>query len=181
MQAEWMGTESKNFWLAYRVFLLTLLCIQLYGIEPTFNSRLAFMTLMQYAQSPFVEGDWMVRYLVGKPTGPIDEHDLEQAKTILQTKCWVGMQNRMVNSLARFGAIYGWNQLPEWPECLELYRGGKRRSNSNQNKPILSRGSEEWDILAQVNQFDMKLFAFAKDLFEEQGQMYFSSFESYSR
>jgi hypothetical protein len=147
-------------------------------IEPTFNSRLAFMTLLEYAQSPFVEGDWMVRYLVGKPTGSVDEHDLEEAKAILQSKCWVGIQYRMVDSLARFGAIYGWNQHPRWSQCLELYRGGKRRSNRNHNKPILPRDSEEWDILAQANQLDMKLFAFAKDLFDEQGETYFSSYKS---
>jgi hypothetical protein len=136
------------------------------------------MTLMDYIKSDFVESDWMVRFLVGKPTGPVDEHDLDEAKSIVRDKCWIGLQNRMNESVNRFGAIFGWNQHPKWSSCVDEFQGGRKRSNSNAQKLVVSRDREEWDILSQINSLDMKLFAYALQLFNEQSRTYFS--QSYS-
>ena len=143
-------------------------------IEPTYNTMWASMTLMDYIQSDFVESDWMVRFLVGKPTGPVDEHDLNEAKSILRDKCWIGLQNRMNESVNRFGAIFRWNQHPKWSSCVDEFQGSRKRSNSNAQKQVVKRDREEWDILAQINALDMKLFAYAHQLYNEQGRMYFS-------
>jgi hypothetical protein len=132
------------------------------------------MTLMDYIKSDWVEGDWMVRFLVDKPTGQVDEHDLEEAKSILQQKCWVGLQPRMSESVARFGALFGWNRHPQWTQCMDLYQGGKKRSNGNTQKKPVDRNGEEWMLLSQLNSLDMKLFAFAYKLFNDQGRLYFS-------
>ena len=132
------------------------------------------MTLMDYIKSDWVEGDWMVRFLVGKPTGQVDEHDLEEAKSILQQKCWVGLQPRMSESVARFGKLFGWTGHPRWTQCMDLYQGGKKRSNGNTQKKPVDRDGEEWMLLSQLNSLDMKLFAYAYQLFNDQGRLYFS-------
>jgi hypothetical protein len=130
------------------------------------------MTLLEYAQSYFAERNWMVQMLVGKTAEMLDEHDLEEAKKILRSKIWVGLQDRMNESLVRLGLIYGWNRNPKWNHCLKEVREGKWMSNKNPSKPVLTRESEEWDILAQINHLDMKLFYFAESLFSEQSEFF---------
>jgi hypothetical protein len=51
-------------------------------------------------------------------------------------------------------------------------------SNKNQNKPVLTRESEAWDVLAQINHLDMKLFHFAESLFDQQGELIDSILQS---
>lgn len=142
--------------------------------EPTYSEKWASMTLMDYIKSEWVEGDWMVRFLVDKPTGLVDEHDLEDAKNILRQKCWLGLQSRMSESVTRFGALFGWNQHPRWTQCMDLYQEGAKRSNGNTHKKTVTQDGEEWTLLSQLNSLDMKLFAYAKQLFDEQSRMYVS-------
>jgi hypothetical protein len=130
------------------------------------------MTLMDYIKSDYVEGNWMVRFLVGKPTGLVDEHDLDEAKSILRQKCWIGLQTRMSESVDRFGTIFGWNQHPKWSSCLKEFQGGRKRSNSNAQRHVINRDQEEWVLLSQINALDMELFALAHRLFHEQGWTY---------
>ena len=113
--------------------------------------------------------------LVGKTAEMLNEHDLEEAKKILRNKIWVGLQNRMHDSFVRFGAIYGWDQNPNWEVCLKEVQEGKWMSNKNHNKPVVTRESEAWDILAQINHLDMKLFHFAESLFDQQDELVYSA------
>jgi hypothetical protein len=175
--ATW-GKCIDVFLLPYCLLILTNLCVILLDfceLEPTFNSIWASMTLLEYAQSPYAERNWMVQMLVGKTSDMIDEHDLEEAKKILRNKIWVGLQDRMHESLVRLGAVYGWNQFPKWEVCLKGVQEGKWMSNKNHNKPIVTRESEAWDLLAQINNLDMKLFHFAESLFDQQDELVYSA------
>ncbi|KAI2505910.1 hypothetical protein MHU86_8509 [Fragilaria crotonensis] len=141
--------------------------------EPTYDKKWASMTLMDYIKSDYVESNWMVRFLVGKPTGSVDENDLEEAKSILRQKCWIGLQARMRESVDRFGAIFGWTQHPKWSYCVDEFQGGRKRSNSNAQKLVINRDREEWALLSEINALDMELFALAHRLFHEQTWKYF--------
>ena len=132
------------------------------------------MNLMDYIQSEYVESNWMVRFLVGKPTGFVDEHDLEEAKAILRGKCWIGLQSQMSESIDRFGEIFGWVRLEKWAQCKDEFQGGKKRSNKNTQKKVVDRDADEWLLLSQINALDMKLFAHAVDIFHEQYRCFFS-------
>jgi hypothetical protein len=127
---------------------------------------------MDYIKSDFVESNWIVRFLVGKPEGFIDEHDLEEAKSILRAKCWIGLQRRMDESLQRFGQLFGWNQHPKWAQCIDDF-SGKKRSNKNHNKAVVAHDSDEWQLLMEINHLDLKLFSYALRLYDEQGAQFF--------
>ena len=135
---------------------------------------------MDYINSDIVESNWMVRFLVGKTTGAVDEHDLEEAKKVLRDKCWIGLQVLMAESISRFGRLFGWDQHEKWPKCMETFRGGKVRSNSNTGKKSVPRESDEWMMLTQINALDMKLFAYAHQLYKQQGEQYFPEFHRWS-
>ena len=51
--------------------------------EPTYNPALKIMTLLEFANSPLVEANFVLRSLVNKFTGPVSPYDLSQAKEIL--------------------------------------------------------------------------------------------------
>jgi len=146
--------------------------------EPTYTQQWANMTLMEYIQSNFVESNWMVRFLVGKPEGFIDEHELEAAKQILREKCWIGLQSHMAESIARFGELFHWNLNQKWDLCIDDVRKGKTRSNSNLMKEVVDPNSEEWILLRQLNDLDLKLYHYAKQLYSDQGYMYFPQFQN---
>lgn len=133
------------------------------------------MTLLDYINSDFVESNWMVRFLVGKPEGLVDEHDLEEAKAILRDKCWIGLQRRMDESVQRFGQLFGWNQHPKWQQCIAGF--GKKRSNKNINKKSVDHDSDEWQLLTQINHLDLKLFSYALNLYNEQGNQFFPQWQ----
>jgi len=149
--------------------------------EPTYKEEWASMTLMEYIESDHVESNWMVRFLVGKPEGLIDEHDLEEAKRILLEKFWVGLQSNMVESLKRFGFLFDWKAHQKWNSCFADFEAGKNRANSNSEKGQIDQNSEEWVMLREINELDLKLFTFARHVYEAQGSIYFPQFKANTR
>ena len=137
--------------------------------EPTYSASLANTTLLEYAKSPDLECNWMVRFLVDKPEGAIDEHDLEQAKRLVQDKCLVGLQTEMAFSLRMFGQVFGWDQHEKWNQCMGTLH---TTSSNNHLHPAIDPRSEERDILRGANMLDMKLWAFVHEIYHQQKQQY---------
>mmetsp|Transcript_16726 Transcript_16726/g.25274 ORF Transcript_16726/g.25274 Transcript_16726/m.25274 type:complete len:178 (+) Transcript_16726:593-1126(+) len=145
--------------------------------EPTYSEEWASMTLMEYIQSDHVESNWMVRFLVGKPEGLVDEHDLEEAKRILLDKFWIGLQPRFAESVQRFGFLFDWKANPNWNACYADVEAGKNRANSNSAKEHVDIESTEWAMLREVNELDLKLYVYANELYQQQGATYFPQLE----
>lgn len=141
--------------------------------EKTYHPDWKNMTLEDYLKSPYMEQDWMTRSLVGKYTGNLDDDDLATAKELVSTRMWVGLITEMEESINRFGAVYGWNQLEKWDECV----GNKAHHGSNMHKhPKVNPKSDTWKLLQETNMYDLQLYNHAVSTFEEQGQ-FFTDFE----
>ena len=101
--------------------------------EQTYRPEFKNWTLLDYAQRPDMDSDWMVRFLVDKPGNPrqvpLTRQDLEKAKTIVRDKIWVGFIDNMQESIEKFARKFGWSELPQFEQCVRsLARGG-----ANQN------------------------------------------------
>ena len=151
--------------------------------EPTYDPRLANMTLSEYAASGLVESNIMVRSLSNKMEGPLSADDLEEAKRTLRTKCLVGLLDEMETSLARFRHFFHWdgpdgNYGPMAERCQEqlLARGG---SNRIEHPILVDRNSRDYDNFARKNVLDLILYEYARQLFVEQGAL-LSALESNS-
>ena len=151
--------------------------------EPTYDPRLANMTLSEYAASGLVESNIMVRSLSNKMEGPLSADDLEEAKRTLRTKCLVGLLDEMETSLARFRHFFHWdgpdgNYGPMAERCQEqlLARGG---SNRVEHPILVDRNSRDYDNFARKNVLDLILYEYARQLFVEQGAL-LSALESNS-
>jgi len=128
----------------------------------------ANMTLAEYASSDFVESNWMVRFLVDKPEGMINEHDLEEAKRIIRERTWVGLQTSLLESITKFGKLFGWVRHEKWSQCVEKVIN--KPSNHNRHPPI-DPTSDEWYSIQAANALDMKLWAYVHQIYNQQKQI----------
>ena len=134
--------------------------------EPSYDPRLQDMTIEDYAKSDRVEENWMTRFLTGKKTEPLGPHDVVLAREILRRKFVVGLLSRTDESVKRFIDVMGWDtSKPERMECINnLVHNGMNRHEH----PPIERGSDVWDKLMEYNKYDMELYIYAVQLFQEQ-------------
>ena len=141
--------------------------------EPTYHDEWKNMTLSDYIKSDYLEHDWMVRNLVGKYSELLDDVDLENAKEIVSNHIWVGLITEMKESINRFGAIYRWNEKPQWQGCIESFA---HHGSNKHDHPEIDTRSKEWKLLQAANFYDIQLYVHAVNVFEEQRQ-YFGNAE----
>ena len=124
--------------------------------------------LEMFAKSPMVENNWMTRFLSNKMAGELSIDDEALAKEILRTKTLVGLLERKHESLRRFRLFFGWDVVNE--NCDEKLLNWGWSGNSNYS-PI-QEGNEVWSLLMDQNTFDMRLYEYAKMLFEDQASLF---------
>jgi len=139
--------------------------LQIADWEPTYDPSLKHMTLAQYARSARIEDNWMTRMLLNKMSGRLVSQDLYIAMEILKRKFIVGLESDMEESMKRFEFYFGWSSpLSNAQECKAKYLLNSSGSNKN-NHPAIVPGSQEWNLVADRNRFDIELYGLAKDLF----------------
>ena len=90
------------------------------------------------------------------------------AQEVLKRKCLVGLMDQMEESLVRYHNYFRFGN----DEALRCAREHFAKKGSGQNKhrhPKLDPGSEAWNTLQVKNELDIRLYDFARELFEEQG------------
>mmetsp|Transcript_19550 Transcript_19550/g.26836 ORF Transcript_19550/g.26836 Transcript_19550/m.26836 type:complete len:468 (-) Transcript_19550:62-1465(-) len=154
--------------------------------DGVYKPDLAGLELEEYARKRINSrdnGGFMVSLLLNKRrTEPLTDDDLQKAKEILRTKFVVGLTSRMEESVQRFDNYFGWHDVNDEEgkkqrreECLDLYirqktGGGENKSNKNTYKHV-EEGSEAWKLWAKFHYFDMQLYEFAVQLFEDQADL----------
>jgi len=137
--------------------------------DPLYDPQISDMNIEEYASSPFMENNWMTRFLLDKKGGRLTKDDLTTAKEILRRKCLVGLFDKMQESLIRFELYFGWrrNMGSKEKKCeSELIKNGDERHEHI----MVDEGSKAWSALLKQNMFDMELYLYAENLFEEQGR-----------
>ena len=140
--------------------------------EPTYNPALQKMSLEEYANSTFIESNWMVRALSGKRTGKLTEEDVTLAMAIIREKCLVGLVDHFEESMDRFEKYFRFRPFDdESTQCQLLARGGSNRNGSDK-RDQLDPESPALKIIQKKNRADILLFKYVQKLFEEQGQWF---------
>ncbi|KAL9182595.1 hypothetical protein ACHAXT_013247 [Thalassiosira profunda] len=140
--------------------------------EPSYKPELQEWTLDQYATSDIVENNWMTRQLSNQLGGELTEENLQRAMEVVRTKFIVGLMSKIEPSMVRFEKFFRWTYRvnpPNQEACRERLMTGGANSNKKNKKP-LEEGDPAWDLLAQQNIFDLQLYAYIEQLFEEQEQ-----------
>jgi len=148
--------------------------IQVAEWERQYKPFLKDWTIEQYVNSQYFVNNSMVRTLTGKRSSKmiLGSQDLTKAKEVLARKCLIGLTSNYQESVERFKAYFGWE---DEDNCLEklFAPGGGGNTNSNKHRSI-DPGSGEYDTLREVQIWDVRLYMYAIELFEEQKRLFAS-------
>ena len=136
--------------------------------ERTYRKDWNKITFADYAKSENYIANWVVRQLTGTmPWVTLTEEHLEKAKMVLKEKVFVGIADQMDETVRQLREYFGWKE--KEPFCAYNYLHGNP-SNTNPH-PLIKRGSETWNMLAEKEKWDMALYHFALELFAGQREM----------
>ncbi len=137
-----------------------------------------FMSLEEYAKSSKIENNWMTRFITNRMSGPLNPEDLQSAKSILMSKCLIGLLNRKEESLERFNKYFGWTPFNVDPGQAELRRQCIQKnlegapSHRKFSSQTVEKNSNTYTLLAAQNVYDIELYLFAKELFDAQSALF---------
>jgi len=145
--------------------------IQVADWEPTYSPELKDWTIEQYAESDRIENNWMTRQLSGQLSGDLNDDALAVAMEVIRSKFLVGLMTEMDRTMERFEKFFRWKfkvNPPNQEACRERLMSGGSNSNSANKKETPKEGDIAWEKLMWQNQYDMQLYDFIVELFEEQ-------------
>ena len=147
--------------------------IQVATWEATYHPELKDWTIEQYARSNRAEENWMTRQLANNPIDALTDDDFALAKEVLRRKFFVGLIDQMEESMDRFERFFRWSYRvnPHNQEkCREglLIGGGANRNVNATKKAHLKEGTEGWNLLAEKNKYDLQLYDYVVELFDQQ-------------
>ena len=160
-----------------------------------YDPSMEIYSLVDWVNSPSYITNFMTRTLVGKMDNqiPLTAVDLDVAKEILRRKCVVGLLDEKAESMKRFARLFGWDADVNH-DSLSLLQGEAAASRAKAERwksqivndeecedkllhinwlnkhrhPALREGSVEYKVVKSKNSFDLELYYYAKQLFEEQ-------------
>lgn len=131
------------------------------------------MSLEEYVNSPFMEQDWLTRYLSNTMEGPLGFEHVELAKDTLRRKVLVGLLEKNEESMERFEKFFGWKYKARpkvQEECrAEYLKGGVNSNTHSKEKP--QPDTPLYDKIVHMNMFDIMLYCYVEQLFEEQAKL----------
>lgn len=140
------------------------------GTSPS-NQQYFDMTIDEFAEA-VAENNWMVRFLTGKRSGTLSWYDLETAKEVLGRKCLVGLADRAEESIRRYEQFFRWDQnVPNKAQKEKCLETTLTKHDKRQNHPTYE-GSAAWEVLRKKNEYDVLLYEYATNLYQQQYVLY---------
>mmetsp|Transcript_17249 Transcript_17249/g.21078 ORF Transcript_17249/g.21078 Transcript_17249/m.21078 type:complete len:599 (+) Transcript_17249:157-1953(+) len=147
--------------------------LQVADWEPTYDPELKNWSIEEYATSDRIENNWLTRQLSNQLAGELTEDDLTLALEVVRRKFFVGLMGEIEATMGRCERFFRWTyhvNPTNQEKCREALLSGGSNSNSANKKAKPEPGSNEWDLLAWQNQFDLRLYEYIEQLFQEQQQ-----------
>mmetsp|Transcript_11338 Transcript_11338/g.12981 ORF Transcript_11338/g.12981 Transcript_11338/m.12981 type:complete len:607 (-) Transcript_11338:67-1887(-) len=123
------------------------------------------MTIAQFIESDRLIPNQLTRTLLNVTDENIALTDIHilGAQKVLQERVLVGLLESFDASVHRFANYFGWNIRDS--VCLSNFETAR---DNRESHVILSNSTLEWEMLADRNYADMKLYEFGQSLFERQ-------------
>lgn len=140
--------------------------------EPTYDPSLKTMSIEMWARSnDRIEYNWMTRFLSNNLEANLTSYDLNIAKQVLRQKCLVGVLEAKEESIMRLHKYFNWEMNDSKSrECTErVVQWGWVNKNSH---PLIDSQSLAYQLLVESNNYDIKLYEYAKLLFDEQSILF---------
>lgn len=124
-----------------------------------------FSFIQGFYELGLAENNWMTRFLTNQLTkSELTNEDLDMAKQVLNEKFLIGLLEEKARSFDRFQKYFGWITADD--NCI--------RNKFDWSWPMkhhhvpVKEGSEAWDLISDQNNFDIKLYEYAKELYAHQ-------------
>jgi len=130
------------------------------------------MSLIKWVQSQNVKDNWVTRHLTNQIDGPLTSVDVEAAKEILRRQCLIGLLDSKDESIRRFSAFFKFQfNSDKAVECQDkiLHWGWKKTHHTT-----LSKDSPLYQMLEEMNAFDMEIYYFSQKLFIHQANFFYN-------
>ena len=90
---------------------------------------------------------------------------------VLRRKFVVGLTSEMTESWKWFRSHFGWTESanPSAESCMKKMTEAGGGVNRNDRNRGIERGSAEWDAVASLNGYDVRLYEYAVELFRSGG------------
>ena len=124
------------------------------------------MTMLEYVKRDDTPSNWMIRYLTGRMTAAkVTLEDLDLAKEILERKFFIMLTKEMEGSVKILIRHMKYKVSDEGKNCIkeELFK-----VQNHLVYPKVDMESEAIDLLKQMNELDIALYAHAVKLFSRQ-------------
>ena len=148
---------------------------------PERHDELAKMSYEEFANSEFVDDNWMTRALVHKMYGEVlVSQDMETAKELLRRKAIIGLYDDPLVSFKKFARYFNWDQLRSRGYFTEnTNKCFKNAIEVAQSKDLVLgtlnlkdedaiEGSGAWNAILKRNQFDYELYMYGRHLYKYQ-------------
>ena len=135
------------------------------------DPAVAGMSLEQYAQSPLLESNWMVRTLSGNMDSELMPQHLDVAQEILANNFVVGLYDDRYGSISRFETFFGWEYNDEQSACRSAMLQ-EEMSRHDMAKQLYNEGGKAIELLWKENALDMQLYDFADALYKDQAGLF---------
>ena len=132
------------------------------------NDESAGLSIIDYLQSTSHIDNWVVRSLTNDKLGKLTEDHLAIAKGILARKFLIGIAEYVEDTIKRLEMYYQLDNPSD--ECVQ--RSIKKLEGTISTSTIV-RGSEEWNLIAERESYDMMLYYYALELFAKQASTIF--------
>ncbi|KAL7536668.1 hypothetical protein ACHAXR_007322 [Thalassiosira sp. AJA248-18] len=147
--------------------------LQKAGWEKTYRPEWKDMDILDWAKGPNKDNNHLVKKLAGKvQRHTATERDLRKAMRTIKQRFVVGLMDEMEESIHRFNAVMGIDESEEHNKMvMDLFFGNKVHKTNSNPHPKVEKGSPAWDLLAERNALDIRLYEYILGLFEEQREI----------
>lgn len=148
---------------------------------PERHDELAKMSYEEFANSEFVDDNWMTRALVHKMYGEgLVSQDMETAKELLRRKAIIGLYDDPLVSFKKFARYFNWDQLRTGGYFTDTTnKCFKNAIEVAQSKDLVLgtlnlkdedaiEGSVAWNAILERNRFDYELYMYGRHLYKYQ-------------
>mmetsp|Transcript_61231 Transcript_61231/g.73647 ORF Transcript_61231/g.73647 Transcript_61231/m.73647 type:complete len:369 (-) Transcript_61231:20-1126(-) len=136
--------------------------------DKNYNIAVAGMALEGYVNSDYANNNWLTRHLIGKEKGVLSEENLEMAKAILREKVLVllvdDVHEHISYRLRMYFGSSGIDMGGKW-DCISKM---VHDHYEDFEFPMIAKKTHEYSMLSRNNNFDLRLFHYARYLYEHQ-------------
>jgi hypothetical protein len=143
------------------------------------HEELMKLSYEEFADSDFVDDNWMTRALVNKVYGEVlTPTDMATAKEILRRKAIVGWYIEPYISFKKFARYFNWDQLRtggyftvDTEECFQSMikvAENKDEGLGDLNDAETKEGSKAWETIMERNLYDYELYMYGQYLYRYQ-------------